>query len=68
MPFYAGWGLTEDDLPPPPRRGRASLDALVHAALVAYPRYIDPETGAETVVEAAMASLAAGDDSSRRAA
>jgi capsular polysaccharide export protein len=45
MPFYAGWGLTEDELPSPERRGAASLEALVHAALVAYPRYIDPETG-----------------------
>ena len=46
MPFYAGWGLTEDDMPPPARRGPATLDALAHAALVAYPRYLDPEAGA----------------------
>jgi len=47
MPFYAGWGLTRDALPPPPRRQphRPSLDQLVHAALVAYPRYIDPHRG-----------------------
>lgn len=45
MPFYAGWGLTQDALPAPARRGPAMLDALVHAALVEYPRYIDPETG-----------------------
>jgi capsular polysaccharide export protein len=44
MPFYAGWGLSHDALPPPPRRQphRPTLDQLVHAALVAYPRYIDP--------------------------
>lgn len=46
LPFYAGWGLTHDALPTPDRRrGGASLDALVHAALVAYPRYLDPESG-----------------------
>jgi capsular polysaccharide export protein len=45
MPFYAGWGLTEDELPPPPRRRKVSLEALVHAALVDYCRYADPETG-----------------------
>ena len=47
MPFYAGWGLSHDALPPPPRRQphRPSLDQLVHAALVAYPRYIDPHRG-----------------------
>ena len=42
MPFYAGWGLTKDILPKPDRRGSATLEQLVHAALVAYPQYIDP--------------------------
>jgi capsular polysaccharide export protein len=44
MPFYAGWGLTQDELPPPGRRVAASIESLVHAALIAYPRYLDPET------------------------
>lgn len=44
MPFYAGWGLTEDELPPPTRRKPVSLEQLIHAALVKYPRYIDPVT------------------------
>lgn len=44
MPFYAGWGLTDDELPAPARRKPVVMDNLVHAALVAYPRYIDPET------------------------
>ena len=44
MPFYAGWGLTEDELPAPDRRKPVSLEQLVHAALVKYPRYIDPLT------------------------
>ncbi|WP_332675310.1 capsular polysaccharide biosynthesis protein [Aromatoleum sp.] len=51
MPFYAGWGLTRDELPAPERRGRATLEQLVHAALVDYPRYIDPETGKRCEVE-----------------
>ncbi len=41
-PFYAGWGLTEDALPPSDHRGSATLEQLVHAALLAYPRYVDP--------------------------
>jgi capsular polysaccharide export protein len=45
MPFYAGWGLTHDDVPAPDRRRRVPLESLVHAALVKYPRYLDPETG-----------------------
>lgn len=44
MPFYAGWGLTDDDLAAPERRQAATLETLVHAALIDYPRYIDPET------------------------
>ena len=44
MPFYAGWGLTEDELPPPTRRKPVSLEQLIHVALVKYPRYIDPVT------------------------
>lgn len=51
MPFYAGWGLTEDELPAPARRKRVPLETLVHAALVEYPRYIDPETGERCGVE-----------------
>ncbi len=51
MPFYAGWGLTTDALEAPPRRSPAALESLVHAALVDYPRYLDPETGARCEVE-----------------
>lgn len=53
MPFYAGWGLTGDELPAPSRRaGKAvALTDLVHAALVDYPRYIDPETFARCEAE-----------------
>ena len=45
MPFYAGWGLTQDELPSPERRTKVMFENLVHAALVEYPRYLDPETG-----------------------
>lgn len=45
MPFYAGWGLTQDELPAPLRRQPVALSALVQAALLDYPRYLDPETG-----------------------
>lgn len=46
VPFYAGWGLTADRGPVPARRtARRSLDELVAAALLVYPRYLDPTTG-----------------------
>ncbi|ASM76869.1 capsular biosynthesis protein [Vitreoscilla filiformis] len=51
LPFYAGWGLTSDDQPAPARRSAATLDSLVHAALIAYPRYVHPETGQRCDIE-----------------
>ncbi len=44
MPFYAGWGLTDDLATSPRRTRRRNLDELVHFALIAYARYIDPVT------------------------
>lgn len=45
VPFYAGWGLTCDLGPVPARRTRRrSLDELVAATLILYPRYVDPVT------------------------
>jgi capsular polysaccharide export protein len=56
MPFYAGWGLTDDRGSVPERRlARPSLEQLIHACLIDYPRYWDPMSGdpcpAETVFE-----------------
>lgn len=42
MPFYAGWGLTEDLTGCPRRTRRRTVDELVYFALIAYGRYIDP--------------------------
>ena len=61
MPFYAGWGLTADELPAPGRRRPATpvgVPDLVHAALVEYPRYVDPETGLRCEVERAIEWMA----------
>jgi capsular polysaccharide export protein len=45
-PFYAGWGLTRDIGLVPARRGRSlTVDQLVAAVLILYPRYLDPVTG-----------------------
>lgn len=60
-PFYAGWGLTEDLAPVPARRqARPDLAALVHAALIAYPRYTDPVSGRPCTVELALERIEAG--------
>lgn len=61
-PFYAGWGLTEDlGEIPPRRRAEPTLEGLVHAALIDYPRYVDPKTGLACPVEVVLERLATGD-------
>lgn len=61
VPFYAGWGLTEDRGPVPARRSaRRTLDELVAAALLAYPRYLDPDTGLPCPAEALVERLSQG--------
>ncbi|MGR3563954.1 MAG: capsular polysaccharide biosynthesis protein [Heliomarina sp.] len=61
-PFYAGWGLTRDlGETPDRRRARPSLNGLVHAALIDYPRYRDPVTGLPCPVEVIVERLASGD-------
>ena len=42
MPFYAGWGLTEDKLVLERRTRNLSLEELISATLILYPKYIDP--------------------------
>ncbi|MEP3345612.1 MAG: capsular polysaccharide biosynthesis protein [Litoreibacter sp.] len=60
-PFYAGWGLTDDRGPVPARRGPdATLDGLVHAVLIDYPRYYDPVTRQACPVEIVVERLAKG--------
>jgi len=58
MPFYAGWGLTEDEIHAPSRRKPVALEDLVHAVLVEYPRYMDPETRQRCEVERLMQWMA----------
>jgi capsular polysaccharide export protein len=58
MPFYAGWGLTQDELPAPNRRRPVPLPQLIHAALIDYPRYVDPTTGTRCEIETLLAWIA----------
>ncbi len=45
LPFYAGWGLTEDRMTCERRQRKLTLEELVCGALVKYPRYLNPATG-----------------------
>jgi len=58
IPFYSGWGLTNDRVPTPRRGVRRSIEQLVGAALVLYPRYIDPSTGLTAEPEETIDRLA----------
>ncbi|KWF17189.1 capsular biosynthesis protein [Burkholderia cenocepacia] len=60
LPFYAGWGLTDDDLAPLPWRDRVlSLDMLVAGALLRYPLYWDWHLHLYTTPEAVVGQLSA---------
>lgn len=59
VPFYAGWGLTDDLGPVPSRRtARRSLLDLIAATLLLYPRYLDPVTGLPCPPEIVVERLA----------
>ncbi len=61
VPFYAGWGLTTDLAPIPARRERSrSIDELVAAVLIDYPRYIDPVTSLPCDAELVIIRMGAG--------
>ncbi|MBT1445359.1 capsular polysaccharide biosynthesis protein [Shewanella sp. JM162201] len=58
MPFYAGWGLTQDSKSCPRRREAAPegilIEQLLHAALVRYPKYFHPVLNRACEVEEAI--------------
>ena len=61
VPFYAGWGLTRDLGPVPARRtAKRTLDELVAAVLLLYPRYLDPVTGLPCPADVLVRRLAEG--------
>ena len=44
LPFYAGWGLTQDKISCQRRTISISLESLVAAVLIVYPIYLAPKT------------------------
>jgi capsular polysaccharide export protein len=51
MPFYAGWGLTIDEKDCKRRKRKLSIDELIAAVYLIYPRYISPKNGKLCEVE-----------------
>ena len=44
LPFYAGWGVSEDKTGCPRRTKDRTIDELVYLAMIKYPHYVDPES------------------------
>ncbi|MCY4044774.1 MAG: hypothetical protein OXE99_06810 [Cellvibrionales bacterium] len=58
MPFYAGWGLTQDKISCERRGVKRTLDELVYLTLIDYAIYLHPNTLMPTTVENAIDWLA----------
>lgn len=64
MPFYAGWGLTDDRQQCPRRSAQRTVEEIFAAAYLLYPKYFDPEQKKMITFEEALELL----HSMRRAA
>jgi capsular polysaccharide export protein len=66
LPFYAGWGLTEDRHTLPRRQRSLTLDELVAGVLMRYPRYVNDITGEFTSAASTVERLATLTSSARQ--
>lgn len=57
QPFYSGWGLTTDIVPPVRRTRSLTLDALVAGTLLLYPAYVSRKTGKPASAEEILDEL-----------
>jgi len=57
LPFYAGWGLSEDAVVCDRRQRVLGIDELTAATLLLYPRYIDPLSRERCEVEVTLQGL-----------
>lgn len=51
VPYYSGWGVTDDRQTLPRRSRRRSVEDLFHFAWIALSRYVDPEAGRACEIE-----------------
>lgn len=59
MPFYAGWGLTQDKCDMPRRGRNLELDGLIYGLLCVYARYVNWPIGVSYSPEALVTDIAA---------
>lgn len=60
IPFYAGWGLTEDRCPIERRTRRIDIPMLVASTLILYPFYLHPVSGLPCRPEDLVRAIAEG--------
>ena len=58
MPFYGGWGVTEDRINCPRRIRKRSVEEIFHFAYIVYSRYMNPKTGYRCEIEEVIDYLA----------
>ncbi|WP_184251407.1 capsular polysaccharide biosynthesis protein [Paraburkholderia atlantica] len=56
-PYYAGWGLTHDDLPLPNRTARPTLANLFDVVFIRSTRYLNPSTHAPGTLDDLLDSI-----------
>ncbi|WP_246279042.1 capsular biosynthesis protein [Paraburkholderia ultramafica] len=56
-PYYAGWGLTDDDLPLPNRTARPTLAVLFDVVFLRFTRYLNPATHAPGTLDDLLDSI-----------
>lgn len=54
MPYYAGWGLTKDELKCERRTRRLTVEELFYIFAVKYTRWVDPEKGCATSLDSVI--------------
>lgn len=58
VPFYAGWGLSDDRAQIPSRRNKKlNLEQLFAGAYILYAKYIDPYSGAPTTLKRVLPQI-----------
>jgi capsular polysaccharide export protein len=58
VPFYAGWGLTDDRVPVPRRRTPRTVPEVFAAAYFHYARYVNPISGKRCQLEGLVDAIA----------
>jgi len=58
LPFYAGWGLTDDRIEAPRLRRQLRLEQLFAGVYLGYSHYLDPDSGEPCAAERVIEHLA----------